>query len=86
MSSPTLAFLVRFRSRLSLEEVTAVMEERAPEFRALAGIVHPNLVMLHDLIEWEGRWMFTMERVPGVTFRQAGWTKAAELKLGPCDL
>ena len=42
------------------------------EFRALAGIVHPNLVMLHELIEWEDRWMFTMERVPGVTFRQAG--------------
>jgi hypothetical protein len=38
------------------------------EFRLLAGIVHPNLVMLHELIEWEGRWLFTMEFVPGVPF------------------
>lgn len=38
MSHPTLAFLVRFRSRLSLDEVRSVMEKRAPEFRALAGL------------------------------------------------
>jgi heme-degrading monooxygenase HmoA len=30
--------LVRLKSRLSLDEVTNVMEERAPEFRALAGL------------------------------------------------
>jgi tetratricopeptide (TPR) repeat protein len=41
------------------------------EFRALAGIVHPNLVTLHELIECEGQWLFTMERVPGLSFHEA---------------
>lgn len=39
MSNPALVLLVRFRSRLSLEEVTKVLERRAPEFRALAGLL-----------------------------------------------
>ncbi len=38
MSTPALALLVRFRSPLSLDEVTRVVEERAPEFRAQAGL------------------------------------------------
>jgi len=44
------------------------------EFRLLAGIVHPNLVSLHELIEWEGRWLFTMELVPGEPFSSARTT------------
>jgi eukaryotic-like serine/threonine-protein kinase len=44
------------------------------EFRSLAGIVHPNLVSLHELIEWEGRWLFTMELVPGEPFSIARTT------------
>ena len=31
------------------------------EFRALADIVHPNLVTLHELHASEGDWYFTME-------------------------
>ena len=38
MNEPVLVLLVRFKSALSLEEVTRVMEERAPEFRALQGL------------------------------------------------
>jgi heme-degrading monooxygenase HmoA len=38
LSNPTLIFLVRFRSPLSLEEVTKVVEKRAHEYRALAGL------------------------------------------------
>ena len=38
MTQPTTVLLVRFKSRLSLAEITRVAEERAPEFRALAGL------------------------------------------------
>ena len=38
MTHPALILLVRFKSPLSLEEVTKVVEERATEFRALAGL------------------------------------------------
>jgi len=38
------------------------------EFRALQGLVHPNLVRLGELIEHAGQWFFTMEFVPGVDF------------------
>ena len=38
MQHPALVLLVRFRSKLSLDEVMRVAEERAPEFRALEGL------------------------------------------------
>jgi serine/threonine protein kinase len=38
------------------------------EFRALAGLSHPNLVVLHELFSESGQWFFTMEVVLGVTF------------------
>ncbi len=38
MNEPVLMLLVRFRSALPPDEVRQVMEERAPEFRALQGL------------------------------------------------
>jgi hypothetical protein len=38
MSQPALILLVRFRSALSLEQLTKVAEERLPQFQALAGL------------------------------------------------
>ena len=38
MTDPSLIVLVRFRSSLSFEEITRIAEQRAPEFRALAGL------------------------------------------------
>lgn len=38
MSHPAAILLVRFKTSLSLDEVMHVANERAPEFRALAGL------------------------------------------------
>jgi tetratricopeptide (TPR) repeat protein len=40
------------------------------EFRALQGLVHPNLVLLDELFAEDERWFFTMELVEGVDFIQ----------------
>ena len=45
------------------------------EFRSLCGVVHPNLVLLHELFCEQGRWFFTMELVDGVPFD--AWARQA---------
>lgn len=46
MSNPTHAVHVRMHSKLSHDEIVAIMEERAPEFRALEGL--EQKYYLHD--------------------------------------
>src|SRR4051794_39522133 len=50
------------------------------EFRALADIVHPNLVALHELHAADGDWYFTMELVEGVSF--IDWVRPSS-EVGP---
>ncbi|HEU4730738.1 MAG TPA: serine/threonine-protein kinase, partial [Kofleriaceae bacterium] len=51
------------------------------EFRALADIVHPNLVALHELHAVDGEWYFTMELVEGVSF--IDWVRPSSVERGP---
>jgi len=50
------------------------------EFRALADIVHPNLVALHEMHATGGDWYFTMELVEGVSF--IDWVRPGKIS-GP---
>src|SRR3569623_391862 len=50
------------------------------EFRALADIVHPNLVALHELQATEGAWFFTMELVEGESF--IDWVRPSRAEAG----
>lgn len=51
------------------------------EFRALADIVHPNLVTLHELHATDTDWYFTMELVEGVSF--IDWVRPPRGAVGP---
>jgi hypothetical protein len=46
MGEPTHAVLVRFKSRLPFDEVMKIVEDRAPDFRALEGL--QQKYYLHD--------------------------------------
>jgi heme-degrading monooxygenase HmoA len=68
MNEPALVLLVRFKSRLTFDDVMRVVEDRAPEFRELAGL--QQKYYLHDeatgevagLYLWESPEAFTAYR------------------------
>jgi serine/threonine protein kinase len=51
------------------------------EFRELCDLAHPNLVQLHELYVVGDEWMFTMELVDGVQFRD--WVVVDRARLVP---
>jgi hypothetical protein len=56
------------------------------EFRAMADVSHPNLVVLNELFVHQGSWFFTMDLVPGVDFvrhcrRSNGESEACDVEL-----
>src|SRR5262245_6651100 len=50
------------------------------EFRALADLVHPNLVRLHELFALDDGWCFTMDLVEGVRFDH--WARGIDRPAG----
>ena len=50
------------------------------EFRALAGVSHPNLVTLHEMAAEGPTWFFTMEYIDGVDFMRHVRTDAGRLR------
>jgi hypothetical protein len=58
MSEPTHAVLVRFKSSLTLDEVMKVVEERAPDFRALKGLQQKYYVQDADTGEYGGFYLW----------------------------
>ncbi len=66
------AFDHRRKLRVAIKTLTrldaAALYRFKREFRALQGVVHPNLVSLYELLTEEGQWFLTMDYVEGVDF------------------
>lgn len=58
MSKPSIILLVKFKSPLSLEEVTEVMDSRSDEFRALEGLQQKYYLQEPSTQEYAGLYLW----------------------------
>jgi len=73
-----------FDTELGCEVALKTLHDRAPEeiyrlkgeFRTIAGVVHPNLVQLYDLVVTDADCFFTMQFVDGIDFVR--WVRSGE--------
>ena len=65
MKNPEFTLHVRFRSKLTLEEVTKMVEERAPDFRALEGL--QQKYYLQDAVTGEYAGLYLWESKEALT-------------------
>lgn len=65
MTTPELILSVRFRSALDFEDVTRVMEERAPEFEALDGLIQKYYLQDAQTGEVAGIYLWASEEALG---------------------
>jgi len=61
MAEPALVLLVRFKSRLPHDEAMTILNERAPEFRALAGLQQKYYLRDKNTGEYAGLYLWESE-------------------------
>ncbi|WOX14713.1 serine/threonine-protein kinase [Streptomyces sp. N50] len=77
------------RPELSVDELATLFERTRREARSAARIAHPNVIVVHDVVDDEGRPCIVMEYVPGPTLaelledgRTLPYQEAARIGLG----
>jgi len=70
MNQPSLILLVKFKSRLSFEEVVKVVDSRADEFRALKGLQQKYYLQEPGTQEYAGLY-FWASREDFLTYRDS---------------
>ena len=70
MDRTTVILLVRFKSSLSLDQVMRVIEERAPEFRALEGLQQKYYLQDTDSGEYAGLYLWASQEAV-VAYRES---------------
>ncbi|MFF5303804.1 protein kinase [Streptomyces sp. NPDC013161] len=58
------------RPELSADELATLFERTRREARSAARIAHPNVIVVHDVVDDEGRPCIVMEYVPGPTLAE----------------
>src|SRR5262245_51595770 len=68
--SVTERFVALKEIKSSLADFDRLIERIKKEAKVLAKLNHPNIVILHDLIQFQNNWYLVMEYVEGVTLEK----------------